>query len=214
MFGFCYWSVTSGQLQQSRAGPAIGVVEMRVKKCFPMLENRVSTEWSAVFHVLSRGRWEYLELCRDLESLGFGLGNLAGVWLPQCPSWHNTVVTHRGICTQLSSPSHNGYKYDSWNLPNNRQEQYSQQAGGEQLSMKETPAEVGIHCFLLMFITVPKSGKNRLLAFKNNFLPSLYGLEESALLEHSFFGDRENCLSAWVKFHLWLLSSRLLLWIR
>lgn len=60
------------------------------------------------------------------------------------------------------SPSHNGYKYDSWNLPHNRQVQYSQQAGGEQLSTKETPAEVGMHCFLLMFITVPKSGKNRI----------------------------------------------------
>lgn len=150
--------------------------------------------------------WEYLELCRDLESLGFCLGNLAGVWLPQCPSWHSIGVTHRGVCTQQGSPSHNGYKYDSWNLPNNRQEQYSQQAAGEQLNMKETPAEVGIHCFLLMFITVPKSGKNRLLAFKNNFLPSLYGLEESVLLEHSCFGDRENYLSAWMKFHLQLLS--------
>lgn len=152
------------------------------------------------------GRREYLELWRDLESLGFSLGKQAGVWLPQRPSWHSIVVTHRGICTQRSSPSHNGYKYDSWNLPNNRQEQYSQQAGGEQLSMKETPAEVGIHCFLLMFITVPKSGKNRLLAFKNNFLPSLYCLEESVLLEHSCFGDRENYLPAWVKFHLRLLS--------
>lgn len=104
------------------------------------------------------------------------------------------------------SPSHNGYKYDSWNLPNNRQEQYSQQAGGEQLSMKETPAEVGIHCFLLMFITVPKSGKNRLLAFKNNFLPSLYCSEESVLLKDSCFGDSANYLHAWVKFYLWLLS--------
>lgn len=165
----------------------------KMKRLFPCSEQRkMRISWAV----------------QGLGVLGFGLRNLAGVWLPQCPSWHNTVVTHRGIRTQLSSPSCNGYKYDSWNLPNNRQEQYSQQAGGEQLSMKETPAEVGIHCFLLMFITAPISGKNRLLAFKNNFLPSLYGLEESVLLEHSFFGDRENCLSAWVKFHLWLLSSR------
>lgn len=143
--------------------------------------------------------------------------NCAGTWSPWAlvwgtwlgfgfPSWHSSGVTHRGICTQQGSPSHNGYKYDSWNLPNNRQEHYSQQAGGEQLSMKETPAEVGIHCFLLMFITVPKSGKNRLLAFKNNFLPSLYCLEESVLFKHSCFGDSENYLSAWVKFHLQLLS--------
>lgn len=112
----------------------------------------------------------------------------------------------QGSLYPAHNPSHNGYKYDSWNLPNNRQEQYSQQAGGEQLSTKETPAEVGIHCFLLMFITVPKSGKNRLLAFKNYFLPSLYCLEDSVLLKDSCFGDSENYLYAWVKFHLWLLS--------
>lgn len=60
--------------------------------------------------------------------------------------------------------------------------------------MKETPAEVAIHCFLLMFITMPKSGKNSLLAFKNNFLPNLYCLEESVLLKDSCFGDSENYL--------------------
>lgn len=73
--------------------------------------------------------------------------------------------------------------------------------------MKETPAEVGIHCFLLMFITMPKSGKNRLLAFKNNFLPNLYCLEESVVLKDSCFGDSENYLCVWVIFHLWLHSE-------
>lgn len=162
-----------------------------MKPCFPCSEQReIRMSWT-VQELWVLGLWS--------GEPGWGLASPVLQLAQQCS--HT-----QGNMDPASSPSHNGYKYDSWNLPNNRQEQYSQQAGGEQLSMKETPAEVGIHCFLLMFITVPKSGKNRLLAFRNNFLPSLYCLEESVLLKHSCFGDRENYLSAWVKFHLRLLS--------
>lgn len=70
--------------------------------------------------------------------------------------------------------------------------------------MKETPAEVGIHCFLLMFITVPKSGKNRIF-WPSKMISFLAFIAWRNLSKDSCFEDSENYLCAWVKFHLWLL---------